>query len=108
MPDSAAPAAPVACSLSRQEMATREDVMRRLFSEALVDSERSGATLRLCFDRGHEAEVRQLARLENECCPFLDIRVVARDPHAVMVLQAPPDAAATLDPFAAAATAALA
>jgi hypothetical protein len=107
MPD-AAPSVPVACSLSGPQMATRDEGMRRLFSAALVDAERSGSTLRLCFDRGHEGQVRELARLEAECCPFLDIRVAARDPHAVLVLEAPPDAADTLDPFAAAARAALA
>jgi hypothetical protein len=104
VPDSAA----LACSLSQKEMAGREELMRELFSSALVDAERSGATLRLCFDRGQEARVRELARLEAECCPFLDIRVVARDPHALLVLDAPADAGETLDPFDSAARAALA
>jgi hypothetical protein len=104
VPDSAA----LACSLSRGETAGREQLMRELFSSALVDSERSGASLRLCFEREHEDGVRELARLEAECCPFLDIRVVARDPHVLLVLDAPADAGETLKPFESAARAALA
>jgi hypothetical protein len=104
VPLSAAPA----CSLSAGEMDARRELMRGLFASALVDMERDETTVRLCFDRGHEHEVRELARLEAECCPFLDIRVVARDPYAALVLQAPEGAGQTLDPFADAARAALA
>jgi hypothetical protein len=108
MPDAAASSEPVACSLSGPQMATRQETMRRVFAGGLVDFERSGSTLRLCFQRRYEHDVRELARLEGECCPFLDIRVAARDPHAVLVLSAPADAGDTLEPFASAARAALA
>jgi hypothetical protein len=108
MPDPAASTELVACSLSAPQMAGREETMRRLFSAGLVDFERSGTTVRLCFQRGYERDVRELARLEGECCPFLEIRVAARDPYAVLVLTAPGDAGETLEPFASAARAALA
>jgi hypothetical protein len=104
VPDSAAPA----CSLTQGQMADRQELMRELFSTGLVDTEREGSTLTLCFDRAHEREVRELARLEAECCPFLDIRVVARDPYVAFVLAAPEEAGETLEPFADAARAALA
>jgi len=68
------------CTLTKDELATRGGRWRRL-SPTFVTSRQLDDGLRLVFrpEPGVEAELRELAALETDCCAFADWQVHADD-----------------------------
>jgi hypothetical protein len=84
----------LACSLSPGEYAQRLREFRRLFAVSLREVRRRPTRLHLVLDASTagEAEVRDLLRREQECCPFFSFAVEATA-GAVVVEAAVPDGA---------------
>src|SRR5579864_167740 len=78
--------APAVCSLNRDELADRGRQWHRLAERAFVERVPTEKGLRLVFRRedGVEDELRELTRLEQECCAFADWRVDATDDRVVL------------------------
>ena len=92
---------PLACSLGAAEQVEREEEIRGLFERALTGRRREPRSLELRFrgEEGVEEAVRDLARRERECCPFLEIAVAERGGEVVVRVSAPdPAALDALDP----------
>ena len=72
--------APVACSLSQSDLVERQDRWLELARCAATEAVTTSNGLRLLFHAqpGVEAELRQLAELERDCCAFADWSVHAR------------------------------
>ncbi len=70
---------PVACSLGPDDLAERQRRWRALAGRAIIGLVPTGYGLRLRFrdEPGVEAELRQLAALERNCCAFADWAVLA-------------------------------
>src|SRR5215469_13010291 len=63
---------PVACTLSSADLAAQCSRWEQLAARALTGRAETADGLRLCFGRepGTEEELRALAAMENECCPW--------------------------------------
>lgn len=70
---------PIACTLNAGQMGDRLDEFRALFAASLRGKETTadGIRLRFAATAGVEAEVRDLARREQECCPFFTFTITA-------------------------------
>jgi hypothetical protein len=86
---------PIACSLDAAQLAERTERWRALRELSLISSERTGATARQHYRGGRaiEMELRELAELEAECCPFLELRVDRVDAELRLQISGPPDSA---------------
>jgi hypothetical protein len=86
---------PIACSLDASQLAERTERWRALREQSLISSERTGALARQRYRGGAaiERELRELAALEAECCPFLKLRVHRLDTEIRLEISGPPDAA---------------
>jgi hypothetical protein len=71
---------PIACSLDAEEMAVRGQEIAALRA---LSGTRTQTGITLHFARGSEAAVRELARRESACCPFLQLRVAVDDDTGV-------------------------
>lgn len=93
----------MACSLSAVELEERAGRWRRLAERALVESsyEEGVARLRCRADPGVEAELRELVRLEGECCPFLTLAVSSGDGGLLLEVSGPAEARQMVAAFAA-------
>lgn len=98
----------VACSLAAEDLQTRHREVAGLFSDGLIAADHYGDLLELRFRERYEPRVQALAAAERECCPFMEIEVRRDGREIVLSLDCPPEAAATLDPFAELAARALA
>ncbi len=85
---------PIACSLSPDGMADREQEFRELALAALIDAQRDPGILTLRFEStdGTEARLCDLVRREQECCPFFDFRVEQVDGSLRLEVRAPLEA----------------
>ena len=63
------------CSLSAGDYADRRAAWDRLNARALREQRKTPAGMELRFAREAEADLRELARLEAECCSFADWNV---------------------------------
>jgi hypothetical protein len=83
--------APVACSLAKAEFADRQERWRQLWQRAAVNAVTTSNGLRLLFRAapGVEAELRQLAELERDCCAFSDWSVQISGEELVLDATAP-------------------
>jgi len=90
--DPAATPLAIACALSPGEYAERLREFRRLFAAALRDVRREPTRLHLTLEAapGREAQVQDLLRRKQECCPFFEFAVEARA-DAVVVRATVPD-----------------
>jgi hypothetical protein len=79
-------AAPTVCSLTRHDLTDRQRRWQALVDLAIIDIAPSEQGLRLRFrpESGVEAEVRDLAALERDCCSFADWTVAAADEAIVL------------------------
>jgi hypothetical protein len=69
---------PLACSLAGPDLARRLERLDALCSRALaIEPTPTGIVARFPADEGLERELHTLARMEAECCPFLELQVVA-------------------------------
>jgi hypothetical protein len=90
---------PVACSLDQEGLAERGRRWRSLADRALIGVEATRDGLRLSFRAtlGVEAEVRDLAELERDCCAFASWTVGATGESVVLdVSGTSPEAVATV------------
>ena len=64
--------AAVACALSPADLAAQYSRWEQLAARAMTRRAETADGLRLCFRRepGAEEELRALATMENECCPW--------------------------------------
>ena len=92
---------PLACSLDASGLAERQERWRAIGERALRDRSRAGDAARLTFagSAGVEEELRELVRLEAECCAFLDMSLVADGDEVVLTIAGPPDAAPIVESF---------
>ena len=69
----------VSCSLDRQGLAERSERWHRLAEQAFAGREQTDHGLRLNFrsEPGVADELKELAKLERECCAFADWTVSA-------------------------------
>ncbi|HST24453.1 MAG TPA: hypothetical protein VLJ76_00530 [Gaiellaceae bacterium] len=76
----------VACTLNTEELTDRRARWDRLVEQAFVEREPTARGQRLVFRReaGVETELRELARLEKECCAFADWEVGEEDDRVVL------------------------
>ena len=94
------PELPLACTLDAAAFAERRARWEALSARALLARERRGDAVRLRYDAAAEEELRELVRLEGECCAFLDLRVDEADGVLVLHVSGPPEAADILAAFA--------
>ena len=85
----------IACSLGAADLAGRRDRWHQLAARAGVNVLTTGNGLQLLFraDLGVEAELRQLAELEQDCCAFADWSVNTSDEDVVLDVTAKSDEA---------------
>lgn len=97
MPNLSKPTPAIACSLSGSSYAERLAWIDKLNRRALLSSCREGMTLVLTCRSSAADDVKQLVRLEKECCEFLSFGLVDRGDALVLMITAPNDAEAVLD-----------
>jgi hypothetical protein len=92
---------PLACSLDASDLSARQERWRAIGERALRDRGREGDAVRLTFasSPGVEEELRELVRLEGECCAFLDMAVAPGGDEVVLTISGPPDAAPIVEGF---------
>jgi hypothetical protein len=90
----------VACTLGARDLAARSGAFQSVF-EHLVISTRHPAGFRWSFRNapGLERRLRELARSEHECCPFLTFAVSVQGDHVLWATCGPAEAAAAIDVF---------
>lgn len=90
---------PIACSLTGEELGSREREWRAVARAALLERTAIHAGIRLRFRaEGDVAErLRQLIAAERECCPFLDMALTSHDGDLVLDITAEPDAQPVLE-----------
>lgn len=89
---------PNACSLQPTELSDRRAVWERLLKRALRHRRTIPSGMRLVFapEEGVEAKLRELVRLEGQCCSFADWKVECRDDEIVLDVTAPTEAVAAV------------
>ena len=85
----------VTCSLNRDELADRRTRWDRLAERAFVERETTTRGQQLAFrnEPGVEAELRELAELERECCAFADWTVGEAGGRVVLEISSSSDEA---------------
>jgi hypothetical protein len=76
----------IACSLNQGDLVERQDRWLELARRAAIEAVTTSNGLRLLFraEPGVEAELRQLAELERDCCSFADWSVRTRGNEVVL------------------------
>jgi hypothetical protein len=73
---------PIACALTSADLAEQRAKWERLMAQAMTDRvpTADGVCLRFGAEPGVERELRRLAAVENECCPWAEwaVRTDAR------------------------------
>jgi hypothetical protein len=89
-----------ACSLDRDSHAQRARDFQAVFAW-LRSADRDGTSLRWVFQSGPgvERKVRELARKEHACCPFLSFAISTRGEEVVWQARVHQGAEALLDAF---------
>jgi hypothetical protein len=97
------PELPLACSLDAGALAERRGRWEAVSSRALADRSRvdGGVRLRYRAEPGIADELRELVRLEGECCAFLSFSLHEEGGFVVLDVGGPPEAASLVDEFAA-------
>ena len=86
---------PIACSLLPTELSDRRGVWERLSERAFRERRPipDGVQLVFAAQEGVESELKELARLEAQCCSFADWKVERRGEEVVLDVTAPAEAA---------------
>jgi len=84
----------IACSLEPAELSDRRSAWERLAEHALRERRSIPSGMQLVFiaDEGVEDQLRELARLEGQCCSFADWTVESRNDELVLDVTAPTEA----------------
>jgi hypothetical protein len=88
---------PIMCSLPPDGMVERLTAFEDMFAEGLTGVEREPERLRLTFDAGREAAIRELFAAEQRCCAFLAFGFERVGGLLVVEVTTPADAGPTLD-----------
>jgi hypothetical protein len=90
--------APIACSLNAAGQTARRTAWERLAERALRGRQMTARGVRLVFARepGVEDELRELARLEGECCAFAEWRVEDHGDRLALDVRAQADGVSVL------------
>lgn len=80
---------PIACTLAPGTHAERVAWIAALNRDALRGHERDGLVLRLRYQRGAAARVRELVARESECCAFLTFTIRDSDHETALRIEAP-------------------
>jgi hypothetical protein len=93
-------APPLACALDSSASADRRELLADLRRRALaIDATADGLLARFPNNPELERELQALARAEAECCPFLELRVVAVDDALELRVSGPAQARPVIDAF---------
>lgn len=82
------------CTLLPEALEGRLSEIRSLARWALLQSERSGLVLRLCYRPSAEGKVNELIARESECCGFLIFNVEKEPDRFLVTVTAPKHAEA--------------
>lgn len=82
---------PLSCTLSRGALEERTARFATLNRTALRSAARGPRTLTLRYSAAADAELRELVRLERECCAFLGFQLVPEGTIAVALHIEAPD-----------------
>ena len=95
------PDLPLACTLEGAAFAERRARWEALSERALAGRERTpgGVLLRYRAAPGVVDELRELVRLEGDCCAFLDLRLREHGAEPVLEVSGPPEAAEVIEAF---------
>jgi hypothetical protein len=96
------PDLPPACTLDAAAFAERRARWEALAERALAGRESTpgGVRLRYRAEPGVAGELRELVRLEGECCAFLDLRLRDEGGGITLEVSGPPEAAQVIEAFA--------
>lgn len=92
--DTEGQSAPVACSLTGEDIAERAGQWRQLLSGA--EHEAIGNSVRLVVPAERTGQIVTLAAAEQQCCPFFDFRLHLDGPVLRLEVRAPAEGAALL------------
>jgi len=70
-PEPMTPPLPIACTLTAEDYSERTTWIAKLNRESCRSHHQDDLTLELVYDIAASAQVRELVRLEEECCAFL-------------------------------------
>lgn len=88
---------PIACSLAPEEQDGRAEEWRELARSALRRKEPTDNGIRLHFEIKAEEAVRELSRLEKQCCPFFEFAYSRSADEFVLEVTCPPEARPILE-----------
>ena len=88
----------IACSLRAGDLDDRREVWKRLAGRALRESRPTDHGVRFFYTASEDAEreLRELARLEAECCPFAEWRLSQRGEELVLEVTSTGEGAAAV------------
>lgn len=91
--------APVACHLTQADLAAQVDRWTRLIAMALTERTETADGVRLSFrpEPGTAEELRALAAIENQCCPWAEWTVDTSAGAVVLDVRSSAGGLATLD-----------
>lgn len=84
----------IACSLEPAELSDRRAAWERLAERALRERRSIPSGMQQVFiaDEGVERQLRELSRLESQCCSFADWTIESRNDEVVLDVTAPTEA----------------
>lgn len=88
---------PIACRLGADAQEARRGEAAGLMQRSLLRREPIEGGLRLRFSGDSEAELRDLIRREQDCCPFFSFSFSGGESGLVLEATAPPEARELLD-----------
>ncbi len=80
---------PIACSLALDDLGRRRAWIADLARDALRDHRREDLVLRLHYLPAAAARVREMARMESQCCAFLTFEIRERPDGVLLTITAP-------------------
>jgi hypothetical protein len=91
-------AVPVACTLTSADLAAQSTRWEQLAARAMTERVQTTHGLRIFFraDPGAEEELRALAAVESQCCPWADWTVGVNDGQIVLDVHSTGEGIATL------------
>lgn len=90
------------CTLDGGQVADRERQIRAVIGSSLISADRipDGVVLRLRSAPGLEEQVREIVRLENDYCAFLDFSIEVTPVQITLQITGPPEAEELITGFA--------
>lgn len=86
---SATEQAPIVCPIGPTELASRLARIQQLANKHLDSHRLEGRSLHLSYDGAASTAVEHIAKLERECCAFLDFELTRRGDDEALTIVAP-------------------